>query len=198
MRMENIYRGGLLCACLAVVGLSGNAMADDRAGGRTGGGAYIVGRSTDAIIGRAGGEATMVRRHRVGRSIDHARLVSRPIVARDAVISRGLSEQPVHEHLVEVQMVNTTIYIDPDATYSSLGNGGLDADHSIVRAQRLYKALHTASSAYIVRSPMAEQAVSVKGITPRAIMHMPIPRPFEDQQTPRPDESDEPKIARNL
>jgi hypothetical protein len=161
MRISKQFWRGLMCSCMVAAGVVCPAVAVDS-------GAYLVSKSSSINT------SDDVRLHR----IDHSRVVTRPITASAAVIDRDLSEQPVHRHLIEMQMVNTTIYLDPQAIYSSLGNGGLDKDHSIVRAQRLYNGLHTATPARLVRHPLVEEAAPTDRIMPRAIIQVPIRRPL--------------------
>jgi hypothetical protein len=73
-----------------------------------------------------------------------AEVVIRPLAdapAPAALVDRALAEQPVHPYLIEVRLVNTTVYLDPQADYQHKRVGSLDENHFILRAQRLYQSL---------------------------------------------------------
>ncbi len=70
----------------------------------------------------------------------HVYLVRRPIVEPASVVDRGLSEQPVHEHLMELSIAHVRVLADPDLNYQVKPEGELDDNHSLLAAQREYKA----------------------------------------------------------
>ena len=72
----------------------------------------------------------------------------------------------------------TPIYVPLYVDYRSIARpwtGGLDADHSIVRAQRLMKSLTTGSYASVIHNPRADHDASAAAerIAPRAVIHVP-------------------------
>ena len=54
--------------------------------------------------------------------------------------------------LVEVQLIQSTIYIDPNADYLHQGNGRIDANSIIPTAQRLYRSLSAKPARIVVRN----------------------------------------------
>jgi hypothetical protein len=132
-------------------------------------------------------------------------------------VSRTLAAQPVHPHMVKVLIGGETIsstpnvsanistYIDPMRRLD--GDGGLDENHSLVKAQRLYLSLsgttteqlntirahseqlrarqHTpANRAYLVVAPPRPEGVD--DLVPEPIMIIPVPsapRPVEPADT---------------
>ena len=70
-----------------------------------------------------------------------ARVVTRHVVDSAAVVSRELSDQPVHPHLIEVRVVNTTVWLDPDKDYIRQGFYKIDENHHIPAAQRLARSM---------------------------------------------------------
>jgi len=122
------------------------------------------------------------------RLLPHVMVIQRQIVEPAAVVSRALSEQPVHPHLIEVlllgegQRETSTIYLDPLADYEHQGSLVLDENHFINRAQRLGRSLR-ASGAYIIRSSSRPQPVAVP-IRPHLIFrapNRPLPRRSPDE-----------------
>ncbi len=120
-------------------------------------------------------------------------LVQRQVAEPAAVVSRELSQQPVHPHLIELKVAQTTTYIDPAKDYQFQNGNPIDQNHSILRAQRLHAALN-APGVVIVRNPRAaeveDQMIRADEIQPRAILQLP-PRPGQqpqkqDQPTPKP------------
>lgn len=75
-------------------------------------------------------------------SVRRVQIITRQIVEPSAVVSPELSDQPVHPHLIEVRVVNLTIYLDPDADYLHQGYSSIDDKHFIIEAQRLYRSLN--------------------------------------------------------
>jgi hypothetical protein len=107
------------------------------------------------VLGRH--DTPVVTRHRVLTTASpHTRLVLRRVVEPAAVVGRDLAEQPVRTDLVELQVVNTTIYLDPDADYEHQGVNPIDEDHRILKAQRLARSL-LARPARVLRNPLADR-----------------------------------------
>jgi len=86
--------------------------------------------------------------HNAGRRANA--VVTRRVVDPGVTVSRSLSEQPVHPHLVEVQVGVTTIYLDPHKEYYRQNEYPIDENHTIMRALRLHDAFH-ANRARIIR-----------------------------------------------
>jgi hypothetical protein len=85
-------------------------------------------------------------------------VVTNPIVNPAATVSRDLSQQPTRPDLATVRVGVTTIHIDPDRNYTDGTRNRLDQNHSLVRAQRLFKSLH-ARKAYVVVNEQVRAAV---------------------------------------
>ena len=97
-------------------------------------------------------------------------LVERAVTNSAAVVSRELAEQPVHEHLVEVRVVHTTIYLDPEKNYIRQNQYRIDEDHHILKALRLHAAL-SAKPARVIRNEAAgEMTDETATITPVLII----------------------------
>jgi hypothetical protein len=139
-----------------------------------------------------------------GRRSDTAIIVS-PRLHPEVEVSRTLSAQPVHPHMVKVVVgggysrtgkINGAVHTWIDPLRRLDGHEGLDENHSLVRAQRLYLSLsgmttrevhetqyHSwklqqtyagQSRAYIVVSPKARQAAPAEH-EPRPLMVIPKP-----------------------
>ena len=75
-------------------------------------------------------------------SARYMHVVRRGVADPAAVVSREVAEQPVHEHLVEVRMINTTVWLDPQKQYIRRGSHyKIDHNHSIPAAARLARSL---------------------------------------------------------
>jgi len=86
------------------------------------------------------------------------------------VVGVMVQEDVVYPELVQLQMGNQPIFIDPDRKYGRT-TGGIDDGHSIMRAQRAYHAMN-AGHAYVIRR--GEPSMSEHGtIMPRAILLRP-------------------------
>jgi len=111
------------------------------------------------------------------RVLPHVVVIERSVVEPLAVVGRGLANQPVHPHLIEVflfgegQKGSTTIYLDPDVDYEHQGNLVLDRNHSINRAQRSAR-LHRARGPLVIRGSSYQPEAAVK-VSPRFIIHKP-------------------------
>lgn len=99
--------------------------------------------------------------------------VHRRVVAPEAIVSEGLSKQPVQEHLVELVVVNTPITIDPGQNLRR-PTGGIDESHYLRQAQR-HARPRQARPARVVRNPHLAPGQRSRGetIMPRAIIHVP-------------------------
>lgn len=142
-------------------------------------------------------DVEVITAHRLSRG-DHARVyvVTRPIVVPAATVSRELSEQPVRPHLVEVQLVNTTIFLDPDADYVNTGVNRIDENHSLIKAQRLARSLRAyANSVRVIHGMDAHEVINPHAIRPSMIMMKPRLGPAPAQPgdmpaVPQPPEKD--------
>lgn len=83
-----------------------------------------------------------------------------------------MQDDVTEQGLAQLQMGNQPIFINPDRKYIRR-TGGIDSGHSIMRAQRTYKALTAHDTAYVIRrgelTPAPERAM----IVPRAILIRP-------------------------
>ena len=116
-----------------------------------------------------------------------ARMVTRHVADPNASVSRELSEQPVHPHLIEVQVVNTTIWLDPEKDYIRQGFYKIDENHHIPAAQRLARSLR-APGARTYWGSHAGTHDSARTIRPFMILMKPqfrnAPLPARPQQVP--------------
>ena len=92
--------------------------------------------------------------------------------------------------LAELQVGNIATFIDPDRKYTRR-TGGIDSGHSIMRAQRTYKALTANDTAYVIRRGDVAATPQRTVIMPRAIMIRPdflerrdMQKPMEPAPTP--------------
>lgn len=111
-----------------------------------------IDRTRPAVITRSGVQRIAIHHPRR----DRVELVERRVVEPAAVVSRALSEQPVYLHEVQLDVINTPISVDLSANYTDERHGGLDDNHSIVKAQRIARSLR-ANQARVVRSPAPQQ-----------------------------------------
>ena len=83
-----------------------------------------------------------------------------------------MRDDVVEPEVIHLQMGGQPIYVDPDREYNRQ-TGGIDSGHSILQAQRVYKALTAQDTAYVIRrgelAPLQER-VEIK---PRAILLRP-------------------------
>lgn len=110
-------------------------------------------------------------------------LIFERVYVREATVDRLVSETPALPHLARVQMGSTTILVDPNIDYLSKSPGRIDENHSIIRAQRMFKAL-APNRSYVVRGlPRPESAVDVDAIRPSAIIQKPnlFDKPRKDE-----------------
>ncbi len=84
------------------------------------------------------------------------RIVVRQVTVPSATVSPALADQPVHPHLIEVKVNNTTVYLDPDEDYEHQHPVGvLDRNHFIPKAQRLAKRLGVAGASNVATNGAA-------------------------------------------
>jgi hypothetical protein len=142
-------------------------------------------------LGVVGSAHAQTSERLVHQHSDNVRVVQRQVAAPAAVVSRDLEEQPVYTHLVELKVNNVTTYIDPKVDYvNRTGPGGLDRNHSIVRAQ-LVAPQESAKATHVVRGT---------GHDPRAAARVPQPvmiitKPKVDPAPQKADPNDK-KVAR--
>ncbi len=141
-----------LISCIALGGMAMTASAAD-------GPVTVVGRAAPGLV---------VPMHRAPSS---HKLIQISTMNRH-MVGVMVQDDPTHPELVQLQMGNIPIHIDPDQIYGRR-TGGIDDGHMIMRAQRAYKAMNARDYAYVIRrgdlEPMAERAM----ITPRAILIRP-------------------------
>ena len=89
---------------------------------------------------------------------------------RDSVGLKMQHDMPAPE-VIQLQMGGQPIFVDPDRNYART-TGGIDDGHSILRAQRTYKALTAQDTAYVIRRDLKPAEV-IKSIMPRAILLRP-------------------------
>ncbi len=92
-----------------------------------------------------------------------------------------MRDDVVEPEVATLQMGGQAIYVDPDRNYIKQ-TGGIDSGHSIMRAQRLYKALTAQNTAYVIHRGKLAPVEEKKTITPRAILLRPD---FMQRRTPQ-------------
>ena len=132
---------------------------------------------TGASYGVVGSSGVETHRVDVGQE-KRVYVVTRPIVDPSVTVDRGLSEQPVRPWLIEVKLVNTKVYLDPEADYIRQGDGQIDENHSLVAAQRLGRSLRAQSVQTIYGRAARRPAVVIRpammllrppGLAPRGV-----------------------------
>lgn len=98
------------------------------------------------------------------------------------VVGLMVQEDVVAPEVIQLQMGNQPIFVDPDRNYGR-DTGGIDAGHSIMRAQRAYKAM-TARGTHVIRRDNAYTEVEREMIMPRAILLRPDYMERRDMQQP--------------
>jgi len=133
------------------------------------GGTTISATASDApvmVIGSAG-PGLVVPMHQAAPS---HRLIQISTMHRH-VVGVMVQEDVVAPEVVQLQMGNQPIFVDPDRNYGRT-TGGIDDGHTIMRAQRAYHAMNK-GNAYVIRrvemQPMADHSM----IMPRAILMRP-------------------------
>jgi hypothetical protein len=81
-------------------------------------------------------------------------------------------EDVVAPEVIQLQMGNQPIFVDPDRDYNR-NTGGIDSGHSIMRAQRAYKAMTAQDTAYVIRRGEMMPVRERMTIMPHAILLRP-------------------------
>lgn len=152
-----------LMGCIALGGMAMTASAAD-------GPVTVVGRAAPGLV---------VPMHRPAPS---HKLIQISTMNRH-VVGVMVQDDAVHPELVQLQMGNQPIYIDPDQFYGRR-TGGIDDGHSIMRAQRAYKAINAQDHAYVIRRGELEPMLDRAMIMPRAILLRPDYMERRDGQQP--------------
>ncbi len=153
-----------LIGCVALAGMSVPAWALD-------GEVTVVGRSGPGLV---------MPMHQPTPSYE---LIQISTIHRD-VVGVIIHDDAVRPDLVQLQMGNQPIYIDPYQKYGR-STGGIDEGHSILRAQRVHLAQHD-EHAYVIRRGETEYVSGRTMITPRAILLRPDLMERRDMQKDRP------------
>lgn len=136
----------------------------------------LAGDGPVVVIGRAATGLT-VPMHRAAPS---HRLIQISTMHRHAV-GLMMQEDVVAPEVIQLQMGNQPIFVDPDRDYNR-DTGGIDSGHSIMRAQRAYKAMTAQDTAYVIRRgemmPMRERMM----VMPHAILLRPD---YMDRRAPQ-------------
>lgn len=134
----------------------------------------------------SGTALTTVNTVRVTPQASSVVIVERSVVAPKVLVPRDLAQQPVYSGLIEVRAGTATMLIDPYRSYRRAElNAGPDANHSIMKAQRLYRCTTGDSHARIVYgTPQTTKPADVD-VTPAFIIPKPnlnAPQPQDDAQ----------------
>lgn len=98
------------------------------------------------------------------------------------VVGIMVRDDVVAPDVIHLQMGMQPIYLDPDRNYRRDIGGGIDAGHSIMRAQRAYHAIN-AEHAYVIRRGELKPISNIGTIMPRAILLRPD---YLERRTPQP------------
>lgn len=172
-----------LCGALVAAAFTGSALAGNSS-------AYVVTGSSDRFVQQENVNAAIAK----SQVQTYVRIYPN---ASGPLTSVPGSGDRILPYLAQVQYARSfNTYVNP---YQNLdanrpGNAGIDEGHSLKRAQRMYLAATTGSTATIVVNDRARSAtkVAVDDIQPRAIIH--IPRKFRDlDRKPEPKADDQPR-----
>jgi len=141
----------VLLSCVALGGLALPAIAED-------GSVTVIGRAAPGLV-------TPMQRAHAGHELIQISTMNRHVVG---IV---MQDDAVAPELIQLQMGNQPIYVDPDRDYART-TGGIDEGHSIIRAQRAYKALTAQDTAYVIRRDLT-QVEEKQQIMPRAILLRP-------------------------
>jgi len=141
----------MLIGCVALGGLALPAIAGDAQ-------VTVIGRAEPGLV---------VPMHRADAG---HKLIQISNMNRHAVGLMNQYDMPEPE-VIQLQMGNQPIFVDPDRDYART-TGGIDEGHSIIRAQRAYKALTAKDTAYVIRRDLKAMPER-KMIVPRAILLRP-------------------------
>ncbi len=141
-----------LIGCIALGGITISASAAD-------GPVTVVGRAAPGLV---------MPMHRAPSS---HKLIQVSTMNRH-MVGVMVQDNPVHPELVQLQMGNIPIHVDPDQFYGRR-TGGIDDGHMIMRAQRAYKAMNANDHAYVIRRDALEPTMDRHMIVPRAILIRP-------------------------
>ena len=99
------------------------------------------------------------------------------VVAPAAIVSRDLAMQPTYSGLATLQIADNYTIIDPYADYRRHDSpAGLDSNHSIVRAGRLYQSLNAGPTSYVLQGGKPEASAEPAADRPvQPIMIIPKP-----------------------
>ena len=104
------------------------------------------------------------------------RIVTRAVHEPAAVVSRALAVQPVWPHLIELEVANSTVYLDPQSEDLKLQLHRLGRGHSFRKAYEKWASQHHPNGARVIagknyRRP--DRAAALR-IQPRMILQKPL------------------------
>ena len=94
----------------------------------------------------------------------------------DALVSRMLSEQPVHEHLVEVKVTGVSVWVDLHKNYAGQGFRRIDQNHMIPASMRLARSA-ASGHAYTIWGKAKSPSEQVHRVEPWVILRKLPPPP---------------------
>ena len=101
-------------------------------------------------------------------------VTQRGVVDPAVVVDAALSRQPVHEHLIEVQVGHTTVYLDPSRDYTrQRRNATMTQNNYITAAIQKHQRL-TRCGVKLIRGADHAARVKSRKVYPRMIL---LPRP---------------------
>jgi hypothetical protein len=177
--MFSAFAKGLGPTLLITAMTAGPAFADT--------GTYIVkGSDRQATPPRGSVDTTTVERTPLADPQRRdVQIVHRQVVEPAATASRSLRQQPTYPDLVEVQVGGTTILVDPYRELAHKPWGGIDENHSLIKAQRQADVPRPLPQGYIVYgSDAGPSEASDAPAEPAAVI--PVPEHFRESEPAKP------------
>ena len=121
-------------------------------------------------------------------------MTQREVVEPRAVVNRYLSNQPVHPHLIEVQVAHTTVYLDPSVDYLRQHRHSTMTERNYITAALQQYQSRTRSRARVIHARRYRPSKRAAGAHPEMIL---LPRPDRQWTTPKahPKKNPMPKLA---
>ena len=142
-------------------------------------GSFVISSMTVSLSAAATQDSKRIihgRAHRIHTPVKRRIWIATPTTAHPSrIVTRSSythtpAAEPSH---FEVQLVNTTITLDPTANYMRQGEYPIDENHSLPTAQRLYRSL-TAKPARVIRKRGHAPRTAVNTMPQIIIMKQPV------------------------
>ncbi len=148
----------------------------------------LIGATTSAALADSYDEGHTVDKTKVHRVYSPVKrrvwVVNRHVGAPGPIVSRPAGMHTNHDQRVPVLVVNTPIYIDPNADYKRQGEYPIDDNHHLLVAQRLYRSLNAKPARTIRKSGVSVTDTSRTRQAIRPHMILMKPQPMRNSNTP--------------